>query len=127
MSTIHAVLLIPAEGDPLGLLREGRHGAKPPVATFRAAPEYRVALGWIPGPFAGSRQALVFRWGGERVSAGLFHAWYHADDIGTDALADVLYGEDVSDLVETIGAWRRDGKPLGTLVLVDAEGHEIND
>jgi hypothetical protein len=32
MTDIHAVLLIPTEGDPHGLLREGPCGARPPIA-----------------------------------------------------------------------------------------------
>ena len=74
MSKIHAVLLVPEEGDPHGLLREGPCGARPPMAWQNA--ECR----WFPLPHLSYdaallglewQRALVLAWDGEPVVEGL--------------------------------------------------------
>ena len=67
MSEIHAVLLIPEEGDPLGLLKGGRCGSRPPKA-WRQPDGQR----WRHGhqsPNEGYVRALVLAWGGVPVRA----------------------------------------------------------
>lgn len=82
MGKVHAVLLVPAEGDPLGLLREGAR-----VAGLKGAPGqerwelgWRVSDGqggymvaWDSGTFNNLHEtlALVLAWDGEPVTAGM--------------------------------------------------------
>mgnify|MGYP003663702444 CR=1 FL=1 len=77
MSKIKAILLVPAEGDPHGLLREGPCGARPPMAYW-----YKGA--WAPCTAKAAhshdkRRALVLAWDGVHLGTRL-------DD--SDALTD---------------------------------------
>lgn len=86
--TIQAVLLIPAEGDPHGLLREGLCGARPPIAQRCRA----CGSEWHPAETCGRdecldvavghaigtdlfrhepKEALVIVWDGKPVPEGL--------------------------------------------------------
>jgi len=60
----------------------------------------------------------VLAWDGERVPEGIIRAWFHADDVGTEVLSDLLYDEDdgLPGLAAAIGNLRRNGKPLGEVV-----------
>ncbi len=140
MSAVVAVLLIPAEGDPLGLLREGPCGAMPPAAAAYSwnvpgeADHWDEANHWdrtdygrscFLGGMIGRPCALVLAWDGKSVPEGLFRAWKQTDDEGLDDLADVLYDLDLKAVARRIAGWYRDGAPLGRLVLIDASGHEV--
>ena len=120
MSEIKAVLLVPHEGDPHLLLKEGPCGARPPKAWL--SPE-----GWQAGkaPTSGGRpmvddrhRALVLAWDGKPVAevqpyierAGIDYA------LLAPFVAYALKGMDIGQ-----GPWP------GTLVLLDAEGQEVSD
>jgi len=125
--TIHCVLLIPEESDPLNLLAEGPCGARPPVAVTSqfdrrvdAAPDGR----WYPcvkdGTRIPGRCALVLAWDGEPVQVGLWAA------VATLSLRWVGWmlpfysmgqAEAIGRLCESEG--------MGALVLLDSEGREV--
>jgi hypothetical protein len=74
---IAAVLVIPAEGDPGGLLREGPCGARPPTVCRRRyedneAESWRPFLPDLAPKRTGWRteRALVLAWGGDVVAEG---------------------------------------------------------
>ena len=148
---IHAVLLIPAEGDPRGLLHEGPCGARPPRAVQRTDSRVVHEESWddttcpcalcsacgqpwpceAPGRVereedvrwvAANRSplpptALVLAWEGRVVTEGLDRARHRG--VGQH---ESPYSTPLADLPRIVGAWRRDGEPLGTIVLLDAEG-----
>ena len=77
MSKVHAVLLVPAEGAPHGLLREGPCGARPPMAV-RWHPDVLHTMPldgeWHEGGAPGKADritALVLAWNGEPVAEGM--------------------------------------------------------
>lgn len=84
-SDIRAVLLIPAEGDPLGLLREGVCGARPPVVVRRGHADVisgsltgATLLAWHaedwahdPTRWPECLRALVLAWDGSNVPSGM--------------------------------------------------------
>ena len=84
-----AVLLVPAPGDPLGLLATGKCGERPPIVAWY------LGLGrWEPMRAYVERQALALAWNSKRLPDGIFRAWFHADDAGVDVLSDLLYDAD---------------------------------
>ena len=121
MSKVHAVLLIPEEGDPHKLLKKGPYGARPPWAA-RCATCQR----WVGGDGEGLTchcfrgpaipSALVLAWNGESVA----EAQPYIERAGIDYallasfVAYALKGMDIGQ-----GPWP------GTLVLIDAEGQEV--
>jgi len=127
MSEIKHILLIPAEGDPHNLLREGPCGARPPMAWYCG--DYQAWEQWHRGmdhsePCA--RAAMV-----ERARCALVLAWNwnpvaevqpYIERAGIDYallapfVVYALKGMDVGQ-----GPWP------GTLVLLDAEGQEVSD
>ena len=135
MSEIKAVLLIPAEGDPFGLLAEGPCGARPPTAAFWMCRQghqehgtWMGIAGGCPHPDHEGRlrplrigaglSALVLAWDGGTVAevqpyierAGIDYA------LLAPFVAYALRGMDIGQ-----GPWP------GTLVLIDAEGREVSD
>ncbi len=145
---IAAILLIPTEGDPHGLLREGPCGARPPVVQrvehrHQSTEDVRGCIecdGAWPCAFAGElagapywshhgsgwpTRALVLAWDGEPVAEGCLRVGWR-DSIFT-------FWRSVSESIEggaTALAWLRQrciDHDLGTLVLLDAEGREIKD
>ena len=131
---IKAVLLVPEKGDRHGLLREGPCGARPPMATPNPmCPGHWQAHAW-PGPccVSGAPHALVLAWDGEPVAEGLFAlrkvgleniSTIPAIDWpdGTVRLPAWVYSFD--HLVKWCGRFDR----WGTLVLLDAEGREVDE
>lgn len=117
MSEIKAVLLIPAKGDPHGLLKEGPCGARPPMATWHTQ---RKTTACIPesGVHSQTVRCLVLAWDGEPVA----EAQPYIERAGIDYallapfVAYALKGMDIGQ-----GPWP------GTLVLLDAEGREVSD
>jgi len=126
MDDVAAVLLVPGEGDPHGLLAEGPCGAAPPHA-FRSYVKEDGGWEWIPGPtaFLPEEGALVLAWDGKVVPLGMDRLcrvgtacvppenrkfWLSLSYTWKQAL-------NYARLAETMG--------LGTIVLLDAEGREV--
>jgi hypothetical protein len=118
MSEIKAVLLIPDEGDPFELLKEGPCGARPPMACSdgKRWRSWDDNAWWWPTP--PTRVALVLAWNGAVVA----EAQPYIERAGVDYtllapfVAYALKGMDIGQ-----GPWP------GTLVLLDAEGREVTD
>jgi len=119
MPDIRAVLLVPEEGDPYGLLREGPCGARPPIAVDFGSP-----VGWLggihkPGGFLRVlRRALVLAWDGEVVPEGM--------DRMVRALGWPAFAQCGSPEIMW-WTWRPFIDHLGTIVLLDADGREVTD
>ena len=124
MSEIHAVLLVPAEGDPHGLLADGPCGARPPVVYRSRGCGVGHSDSWQPHDEFVRRgecymcdypdEALVLFWDGKLVPEGLDRAarvYPHARRVAW-ASARAL-GQEMERL------------KYGTLVLLDAEGREV--
>lgn len=126
---IKAILLIPTEGDPHGLLREGVCGARPPLAISGHLCGYEEHRNWkSPEDYeyhsdcymCSSKAALVLAWDGKPVREGCYRA---ADAIGyapsavPGAIECALDGD---QMIRSISE-------LGTIVLLDADGKEITD
>ena len=75
---IRAILLVPADGDPHGLLAPGVCGAMPPILmpgsqTLRSRETAETPLEWVSADAMvrySARAALVLVWDGEPVSEG---------------------------------------------------------
>jgi hypothetical protein len=108
--TVHGVLLIPGPGHE-GLLEEGPCGARPPMA-WRAQ---GVLRSWHAGrAMPGEERALVLAWEGKPVRAAMDLAFRAAWDGDFDRSA--LDGH----FVAAARAW-----DIGTIVLLDSEGQEV--
>ena len=112
--TIHAVLLVPENGDPLGLLAGGVCGAKPPLAIKRRNQGGRW-LAW-DGLRSTTGGALVLAWDGCVVE----EARPYVERAGIDSgllrrfVAALLQGMNLgADLFP------------GTVVLLDADGRDV--
>lgn len=127
MSEVKAVLLVPAEGDPHGLLKEGPCGARPPKAWRCDERYHRLEADhgrWfsmseseahLPALESGG-DALVLFWDGKLVPEGMDRAarvYPHARRVAW-ASARAL-GQEMERL------------KYGILVLLDAEGREVSD
>lgn len=141
MADIRAVLLVPPDGDPHGLLREGPCGAMVPRAWEW---EHDGAPLWTSVEDDGNRNlrgeedppdALVLWWDGAVIPDGVFRAWWHADDVlyhdgglsdAAGGLSEVLYADRPADAARIVGTWRRNGAPLGRVVLLDENGREVD-
>lgn len=137
MSEVHVVLIVPAESDPHGLLREGPCGARPPIVheahkqsafgpntTVWTTSEATVYTSKKQAPYMPHRRALALAWEGKPVPEGL-------DRLGR---APAVTREWVSHVVGVaLGWWPGDVDVLtdhqlpGALVLLDAEGREVKD
>jgi len=122
---IAAVLLVPAAGDPLGLLREGPCGARPPMVA-----RWDHEDTWTHGYHGRSysprdavpsvRFALALAWDGAPVAEAIDRWWRSpGNDVETDLAAEavarlLLQGGDLGTF-----------DPGGTLVLLDADGREV--
>ena len=135
---IAGVLLAPTAGDPLGLLKRGPLGYRPPYAwqipaTLTGNP---YAGTWLagqengrPGRDMANPRALVLAWNGNVHRHGCYHAVLAANDAPAEgryldgffhaAAVALLYGEDVGEGA----ALKRD--PRWRVVLVDVGGTEI--
>ena len=127
MSDIRHILLVPAEGDPHGLLAEGPCGARPPMAISGHLCGYEEHRNWKPPEdyeyhsdcyMCSSKAALVLAWDG----AVVIEAQPYIERAGIDYallapfVTYALKGMDIGQ-----GLWP------GTLVLLDAEGREVSD
>lgn len=145
---IAAVLIIPAPGDPLGLLAEGSCGARPPVVV-----QVDVADGWVADPDAplgyvltvtgeqrweewdgepwqqlGGPRALVLAWDGEPVPEGLFVLWRALWGVMSKngQAPPPLTAEPGMHHVLEFGRLADALRCVGTRVLLDSEGREVN-
>ena len=151
MSRIHAVLLVPEESDPLGLLADGVCGARPPHAaelqcfdghhrrwTAAGSPDFppcgcTYSVDEFDNEMRGTnliafqplkaRVALVLAWGGEVHHHGCMHACPVKED-----------GFAFMDAIDAVEKLLRVPKPhaawlppelRGTIVLLNENGHEV--
>jgi hypothetical protein len=118
---VHAVLLTPEKGDPLGLLHGEPCGAKPPIA-FRVDCKIH-GVGWFAANekpcclnagihlMAGeSTEALVLVWKGEPVPMGMDRVRRCGLDIEDD------------EVLRNAEDWATIGIMEGTVVLLDVRG-----
>lgn len=141
MADVHAILLVPVEGDPLGLLREGPCGARPPMAwTLRCE---RCGDLWAPR-VPGSKsmfQAHRHHWNRTGLSARIACRWQNPVALVLAWNGEVVHmgchvlgwatREDVHAIWASTEAAMRGVKPArlgrhGTLILLDAEGREVS-
>jgi len=144
MSEIKGVLLVPAEDDQHKLLVEGPCGARPPTTTIRGEPvlqclkcnaEFAGEEGesyshgvmcpkctgpirgvcWPTGGYVGGIRTLVLAWDGKPVWKGI------------DAVDRVVRRSTATGFVLGVLRGKRSDQPglPGTIVLIDAEGHEV--
>ena len=120
MSKVDAVLLVPAEGDPHGLLREGPCGARPPKAIEVLPGVWRE--GWGAHEGKPGRRALVLAWGGKPVAEGCFRVLGRVGSL----LQALVYGL-LTGLVAPDDLRLAEYRDAGTLILLDADGQEVSD
>lgn len=129
---VSGVLLVPAEGDPRGLLREGPCAYRPPMAERWPHEAWRP---WCPGTmearrrYPGYRRGLVLVWDGKVIPPGLDQATRAVEFVpqwwlDAPALGDRSWSrEEVVDWVALALAEKLDCM----VVFVDEEGREIGD
>lgn len=121
MSAIHAVLLVPEEGDPLGLLKGGPCGSRPPKAWLHEGI-------WRHGHASSNDnfpRALAIAWSGVLWQARpwLERAAIRAKCERRHSIRDLL--DEVVFLGEGVGALVEALYELGTVVILDANGKEV--
>jgi hypothetical protein len=125
MSDIKAILLVPSEGDPHGLLREGPCGARPPMAVEGS--ESWSACPWYPECGA-IRASLVLAWDGKAVMEGCFRAEMTLTALDSGEIPSwQLLAKIVQEYVD-YGKWRARLRRIlgnGTIVLLDSSRKEI--
>jgi len=148
---IAAVLLVPTDDDPHGLLAQGPCGARPPNAerivhakgevNSREGGTYTGCTGckelwpcsksgttqWVKGNdlWLNDRDALVLAWEGKPVVEGLTRATMAlAEFVSNDEkMILVWHGATMDDVMHMRSACLAEG--LGTLVLLDVDGREV--
>jgi len=137
MSKIHAVLLVPEDGDPHGLLKEGVCGARAPIMARAEAfvdIDIWVDTGWCRDWTVEEwhqrkqQRALVLAWDGEPVVEGIDRMNRCRKRTPVGHIPKHL---PVSLPAELFGAWLpamlAADQGLGTIILLDAEGREVTD
>lgn len=123
-----SILLVPHDGDPHGLLREGPCGARPPFAWKQAGRvRGRVVRlgGWRPGGDLGCAaprpgDALVLAWKGEVSQEGCDRASYACDFRWREGVEEwVLHM--LCGFTSDAAMW----SGFGEIVTVDADGREV--
>jgi len=123
---IRAILLIPADGDPHGLLAAGPCGARPPVmwnGRVNGGADVWQPHPGTPGTARYDLQALVLAWDGEVVPVGCLLATRPTTaNLRTveDVVGGVLSGRWTT--ADLRGVLR---KPGTALVCLDADGREV--
>lgn len=119
--SVHAVLLIPAEGDPHGLLREGPCGARPPVAFHYVVQSDSWWAGCHEhndiGSINATRTALVLAWAGQPVAEGCWRAYECRTK--PHGFLPSFNGWTMGHL-DSARYWN-----LGTVLFLDADGREV--
>ena len=122
MPEIKAILLVPAEGDPNGLLKEGPCGARPPFAVRWMSRSISLIPEWRAGPSGGLRgsnpRALVLAWDGKTVREGCYRAADALDHAPSAVPGAIECALEDGLILHSIAE-------LGTIVLLDADGKEI--
>ena len=130
MSEIKHILLVPHEGDPHGLLREGPCGARPPVVYRSRGCGVGHSDSWQPHDefvrrgecymCAHPEEALVLAWDGEPVAEGLFRLAMQWDARGITPWPETPQG--IANMLDT-----RPDLALGcTIIALDKQGEEVN-
>ena len=124
MSKVHVVLLVPAEGDPHGLLADGPCGARPPLVyrsrgcgvghpdTWQSHSEFVRRGECYMCDFP--EEALVLFWDGKLVPEGMDRA----------ARVDPHYRSEAWASARALGQ-EMERLKYGTFVLLDTEGREV--
>ncbi len=121
----HGVLLVPEEGDPLGLLDEGPCGFRPPFAYWHT---HSTGDSWCFGGhlldgMGAYRCALVLVWDGNASEVGCFllEGW---GGLNLWVTLDLFLSgpQDASEVEELLAHMET---PVGRVVLVDANGREV--
>lgn len=125
MSEIKIILLLPAEGDPHGLLAEGPCGARPPSASLFLGPPRNRWCPWDAEHADGADgHALVLAYEGYCLTLGIAQL-ANETGFGTELVGlwclSLLKGGDF-DAFPRVTA-RVEG--LGTLICLDSEGREV--
>lgn len=125
MTTPHAILLIPANGDPHNLLQEGPCGARPPVMWYAKCVRRLVSVPHSAARRCGycdtvlhecQRPGLALAWDGDEVWQGSATLTRH--DLDRDIVHHLLRGE----------TWARaqiERQNLGPLILLDKDDKEM--
>ena len=139
MPDVVAVLLVPAEGDPHGLLLEGPRWGQPPRICGSTCPTCG-AHSWLQtsasttplcvcgsGMRLAGASALLLEWDGEPVRLGLLWLAWALEDAGWEPLADEnqpheFTGWRAYDLTPRALAGFAAQAGLGTVVLLDTVG-----
>ncbi len=122
---MHTILPVPPRGDTTLLTDEGCGGPPKMRVVFRDR-TVAGALASVPVWVwtRGKGDALILVHAAERLPLGIFRAWYMADDSDADDLCAMLY-EEHADIAEWARGLKRDGVPLGRVVILDANGQEV--
>lgn len=126
---VHAVLIRPHEGDPLGLLADGPCGSKPPTAIKLDRRYHRLKdddgkwLAPADGPHAAPPDALALAWGKEPVREGTYRIRDHAlmEDGSPYGLALHILNKDTllrGAAINLLSKW-------GTVILLGADYKEL--
>jgi hypothetical protein len=112
----HALLLVPKEGDPNGLLEDGPCGARPPRAVWVEDLGAWRSVDWTDL----DKLALVLAWDGVGVKHA--EAWLpEAAKYGwRGRVVDALCGDDLDGITSFFSRW-------GTLTLINASGELCDD
>lgn len=132
MTAIHAVMLVPAEGDPHGLLADGPCGARPPMAHMRPRPPGTTgAVEWGAGEKGyATPHALVLKWKGKPARLGMLWAGWLLEEQGWTPLEsepephEFLHWRAFDLTPEALARFCEEAG-LGTVVLLGADGREI--
>jgi len=137
MSKIHAILLVPEDGDPHGLLKCGPCGAMPPMLCERwpdqsqegDLPEFNLGL-WTSFYIHGrppKREALVLAWNGKFAAEGMDRAarvWESVTEDSDRGLQPYnLWWCRMTDAVNLGSECEEHG--IATVILIDENGQEI--
>ena len=134
MSKIHAVILVPAAGDPLGLLAEGACGARPPIAHRKECAR-GLHKWWADSEHGPSRWCgcgKTFGWQPTAPNTALALAW---DGVPVRAAAPWLQSRQRNRWIGTVTDLLNNTTPIpsdlavleevGTIILLDVDGNEV--
>ena len=121
---IHTILLIPNDGDPLGLLAEGACGARPPRMAFDDPGVVGFPGRWSLTLGHGRTRALVLAYAGQAVPEGCDRLDAKRD-IRPMQWRTTAVVRDVLSCHMPIFRLREDTANFGHLVFLDADGKEM--
>ena len=133
---IAAILLVPADGDPLGLLADGVCGARPPMAACGRLCGHASHRRWAPLPEIEGRNcymcgyvalALALAWDGvmaPHAAGWVPHHWPQARPRIVLLMGSAKTAL-TSDPQKAAAYLRELFRELGTIVLLDSNGREV--